>query len=365
MKLLLVIMLFIGIALSGCTSVQTTQPTPHEPIKIGAVLTLTGPTALYGAFSKAGIDAAVEDINAAGGIAGRKVVVIYEDAPDKKQTALATSKLVSVDHVDGLITLTTMTAGTMAPIAEENKIPFIYVAATSAFALNKTYVFKDYPDSVTLCRMLMTQAKEEGHTKVAHIGMQVEFTDFCRIGAEQIRPLVSSETFVSGEKDFHTQLTKIKESGATAVIVTILAPDCANLFKQMREAGIDAQLYVMFHSFNCAMPGQKHDDLLIDGYGADIDLSEQDFHTRLLSFKQRFEEKGTTHLIGSAMMYDATTVLAHAYDNCTATDCAADSIRAVRGYKGISGTISYNGNQEVERDVALFHNTGTIWVKAK
>jgi len=70
------------------------------PIKIGAILPLTGSGASYGVWMKGGAEMAAEEINAAGGIAGRKLEVIYEDhAADASKAVNAMRRLVEVEKV--------------------------------------------------------------------------------------------------------------------------------------------------------------------------------------------------------------------------------------------------------------------------
>ena len=173
------------LVVAGCATEQPAAQKALAPYKFGAVLSLTGTNAFYGEFGKYGIDLAIEDLNNAGGINGRSVQVIYEDsAGDKGKAATATQKLIGVDAVDALFTITTPMGGAIAPIAEENKIPFIYASATNSFAEGKTYVFKDYPDASDQCELLMRQAMKD-HTKIALFGTNAEFTQLCRKGAER------------------------------------------------------------------------------------------------------------------------------------------------------------------------------------
>jgi branched-chain amino acid transport system substrate-binding protein len=88
------------------------------PIKIGAILPLTGSGASYGVWMKGGTEIAAEEINASGGIAGRKLEVIYEDhAADVKRSAMR--RLVEVEKVPFTLTCTRPPGGAADRRAEQ------------------------------------------------------------------------------------------------------------------------------------------------------------------------------------------------------------------------------------------------------
>jgi urea transport system substrate-binding protein len=99
-----------------------------EPIKIGAVLPFSGGVEIYGRQAKLGLDLAVKEINAGGGILGRPVAVIYED--DKTDPAAAVEaahKLVQRDGVLALVgPITSRNLDAIAPVAESTKTPLFY-----------------------------------------------------------------------------------------------------------------------------------------------------------------------------------------------------------------------------------------------
>ena len=131
------------LALTACQKGQE-----QDSYKFGAVLPLTGSNSFFGEFAKVGIELAIEDINQNGGINGKPINALFEDsASNKAQANTGAQKLVSLDQVDALFTVTPPMAGVLAPIAETSQVPFIYISATS-FSEGKNYAFKDYPDSI-------------------------------------------------------------------------------------------------------------------------------------------------------------------------------------------------------------------------
>jgi ABC-type branched-subunit amino acid transport system substrate-binding protein len=246
-------------------------------------------------------------------------------------------------------------------------VPFIYASATNSFAENKTYVFKDYPDATDLCALLMRQALKSGNQKVALFGTNAEFTIFCKEGAEKVAPLAAYDTYDSGETDFRAHLTKLKSSGSTALIMSAFASDCLNMFKQMRELRFTPQVFSPYQSFACGNTEnvRANADMLVKAYGSDIALYENRTDEQFVSFRKRLEEHGwTAHIGGSALMYDTVMELAKAWSGCQDADCAAKNLRQLN-YQGVSGMISYGGDQIVSREVMLTTFENGVWKRVE
>jgi branched-chain amino acid transport system substrate-binding protein len=357
-----IILTILALLLAACVQVEE-----EKPYKFGAVLSLTGPQAFYGEFAKGGIELAVEDLNKAGGINGRPVQIIYEDtASDKTKAVTAAQKLIDIDAVDALFSITTPVSGVVAPVAEAGKTPLIYGSATNSFAINKSYVFKDYPDASDECELLMKEAMKK-HEKIAMFGTNAEFTQLCKQGAERVGKLEIYETYAPGETDFKTQLTKIQNSGSTALILLAFSNDCKVGYKQLAELGLKQQLYLPFQAFGCGSPEvtKEYGHLMTNAIGAEITLDEDSTDPAFVDFKKRLEERGwTAQIRGSAIMYDGIMEMAKAYEGCDDKDCAARNLRNLK-YQGISGTVSYGGDTIVERDFVLTKFENGKWMVAK
>jgi len=118
----------------------------QAPIKIGAILPLTGSGASYGVWMKGGTEMAAEEINAGGGIAGRKLEVIYEDhAADASKAVNAMRRLVEVEKVP--FTLTSYSSPTLAvqPIGAQSKVLMMNGGGQSDNLANKEYLYNNIP----------------------------------------------------------------------------------------------------------------------------------------------------------------------------------------------------------------------------
>ncbi len=348
--------------LSACAQTETS-----EEVKFGASLQLTGPQVMYGELSRVGIDLAIEDINAEGGINGKTVRVIYEDnAGDKQKAVTNAQKLIEIDNVDALLTITPFTAGVIAPVAEDNKVPFIHVGSVNSHTINRTFVFKDYPDVGDICELLVEQALKDGHKKISFFGIDGESSQICRQRISKLIEISRFETYSAGETDYATQFTKIKNSESTALLLYAFVGDCANAYKYIRDLNLNTQLYLVIQSFTCGdtKNTQAHSDMLKNAYGADIALDKKS--PEFIEFKKRIDAHGgSPHLEGTALMYDITKEMAKAMQGCNDSICTSNNLRALNNYAGISGVISFNGNQVSHRDVMLTKYENGAWEKVK
>ena len=128
-------------------STQTVATPTQTPIKLGVSLPFTGEAASYGQGIVGGIELAVSEVNAAGGVNGRKLVLVKED--DKcasKEGVSAMTKLVSVDKVDAVIgPLCSAAGGASLPVAQASKTPTIFWASAPKLPKTGDYVFRTYP----------------------------------------------------------------------------------------------------------------------------------------------------------------------------------------------------------------------------
>jgi len=355
--------------LGGCATQNTDVRSAAKPLVFGVVAPLTGTNAFYGTFTKAGAELAIEEINKAGGVDGRNVQVIFEDtASDKAKATSSAKKLVEVDGADALFAMLTPMAGAVAPVAEESGVPLIYWSPSTSFSVGKKYVFQDYFDAAGTCEMLMRQAVESGMVKVALFGVQAEVSQLCKQGAERVGVVSAYETYNTGDSDFKTQFTKIGQGKPEAIILSTFAPDCKNAFKQVRELGIDSTLLLPYADTAC---GTKENteanlDLLKDAYGAGWDVDENSIDPAFLAFKEKINSRGgTTQMAGSVIIYDSIKTMAQAYSGCSDAKCATDNLRAMHGFPGITGPISYDGRQTVARGLMLTKLEDGKWKKVK
>lgn len=248
------VLLAMTMVVGGCTPKEEEgkpeEPT-KDPIKIGAVVSLSGTYAGLGEPEKAALEMEVAKINADGGVNGHPIeLIIEDDATDEAQAVAATAKLIEQDGVVAIIgaTGTGQSMGMRADV-EKAMIPQVSMAGgtviTSTFS---KYVFQT-PWSNTLVVPFTLQAlKDAGITK---IGLITDSGGFGKDGVAVIEGAVgdygitiaANETFNPGDTDMTSQLTKIKDSGAEAIVMWTAGAEAATIAKNREQLKIDLPFY--------------------------------------------------------------------------------------------------------------------------
>jgi len=224
----------------------------QEPIKIGSVLSVTGPGAFLGDPEKKTLNLYIERINAAGGVLGRKLeLYAYDDGTDASKANGFAKRLIEEDKVDILIGGTT-TGSTMAmvPVVEKAQIPFISLAgAVVIIEPVKKWVFKTPHTDRMAAEKVFEDMKKRGLTKV---GLLSENSGFGQSGKKETLAvagkfgiqIVADEMYGPKDADVTTQLTKIKNTaGVQALLVFGFGQGPAVVTKNIGQLGIGLPHY--------------------------------------------------------------------------------------------------------------------------
>jgi branched-chain amino acid transport system substrate-binding protein len=236
---------------------KNSQKTPNisltnSPIKIGAILSLTGDAAPWGEYAKNGINLAVKNINDNGGIDGRLVqVVIEDDHTDPKQGVSAWNKLTTIDHVQGVIGgVFDFTAQPLIPLAHEAKIAYISPSnfrIAGGFDLNDQS-FVMLTDFSTVIRALKNELNQSSVKKLAVVHFKSTFgneiaktlgTVMNELGK---RNIIDESYGQIGNNDFKTLIIKLKQENVDTVFLDAVANDPLIFFKQSRDLNFHPQI---------------------------------------------------------------------------------------------------------------------------
>ena len=218
-------------------------------IKLGAAEALSGPASQYGQSIKNGFQLAVEEINANGGVKGNKLSLQLEDEQGKKEQAIDVfKKLIFQDKVLMVFGPTLSNSAQAAdPIAQAAKVVAFGTSNTAdGITSIGDYVFRNsVTEADVLPETLRVAIKQAKIGKVAVLyGNDDVFTksgyDAFKRALETLKvPVTTTETFAKGDVDFKAQLTKIKASGADAIVLSALIAEGAPIMVQARQLGID------------------------------------------------------------------------------------------------------------------------------
>jgi len=225
-------------------------PAAHAAdIKLGVAEALSGGAAQYGVSIRNGFQLAADEINAAGGINGNKLVLVVEDEQGKKEEAINVfKKLIFKDNV-------LMVFGPTLSNSAQAADPIAQAAKTVAFGTSNTadgitsignYVFRNsVTEADVLPATISTVKAKTGLKNVAVLyGNDDVFTksgyDNFKKALEDLKiPVTTTETFAKGDVDFKAQLTKIKASNPDAIVLSALLAEGAPIMVQARQVGLN------------------------------------------------------------------------------------------------------------------------------
>jgi branched-chain amino acid transport system substrate-binding protein len=221
-------------------------------VKVGAVLSVTGPASFLGDPEKRTLELYVDEINAKGGVNGQKLqLVVYDDGADANAARTFATRLIEEDKVVAMIGGTT-TGATLAmmPLFEEAQIPFISLAgAIQIVEPVRKWVFKTPHTDKMACEKIFADLKQRNLTTVALISGTDAFGKSMRDQCVAVAPkagvtIAHEESYGPRDSDMTPQLTNIKgKAGVQAVINPGFGQGPAIVTRNYRQLGITLPLY--------------------------------------------------------------------------------------------------------------------------
>ncbi len=224
-----------------------------QDFRFSIPLPITGSQAKFGEIEKRAYEIAMEEINASGGIKGRKVVLEFEDSQGKPEISRSIAeKLIDVKKQPVLFgEYSSSCSKAMAALAEERKVPYLVVTgATDDITQQKyKYVFRMNPTNNYYASGMMSFLREV--VKPTSIAVLYESSDFGTSGAEDMvkqaekigMKVLLKEKYEKGAVDFKPILSKVKSERPDVLYMVSYVMDASLLMKQIKELRIDAKLF--------------------------------------------------------------------------------------------------------------------------
>jgi len=239
-----------GAAISGALWTPVQAQDSGRPVKLGAILNLSGGGASYGIGARQGIEMAVKEINAAGGIHGRKIETdIVDDASDPAQSVTAMHRLVNneVDCIVGGMGSANVLAN--MEVVERAGIPYIVIGASNPKITtdrNKWTFRVVQSDTLQAQQLAQLAAEKLKFERVAIINDSNDYgvgnrdafvAEFERLGQKS----VDIESYLTNDKDFNPQLARIRSFDPDALAIFGTLPAAPMIMDQARDLGITAR----------------------------------------------------------------------------------------------------------------------------
>jgi len=251
LSFLAVVGLVCAFLTSGCKKESAGQS--GEVIKVGEFASLTGKEAAFGQSSHKGTLLAVEELNATGGVLGKKIELIYEDDRSTPgEAATVVQKLISRDKVVAILgEVASGRSLEAAPICQKNKIPQISPSSTNPRVTEMgDYIFRVCFTDPFQGKLLADFARKT--LKAQQVAVLTDVAAPYSVGLAKYfkEPFLASggaivmeKSFSSGDKDFKPQLTAIKAVNPQAIFAPCYYTEAGLIAVQARQLGISAPLF--------------------------------------------------------------------------------------------------------------------------
>lgn len=364
--------LLMGGVLAGCGGGSSNSNS--NEIKIGANFEMTGNVANYGQATLDGFNLAIDECNAAGGIGGKKLVVVSADNKSEAAEAVnAATKLISDDGVK-VIVGPAVTANVIAEsqVATDNKIPVIAPDATSPDVTVengkvKPFIFRSCfidPQQGTVMAKFATE-NLKARTAVIYVDNSSDYSkslgkvfkeEFEKAGGK----VVMEEAFLAKDQDFKATLTSIKTANADVIFVPAYYEEVGKIVKQARELGITQPLLGTDgwdDSKVADIAGQEAlNNTFFSTHYSDADESVKPF---IEAFTKKY---GHAPNVFAALGYDAGKMLIQAIETAGSDDPEKirDAIEGIKDLKVGTGVITMDPNTHnpIKQAVILENKNG-------
>lgn len=367
----------------------------EDPIRFGGIYILSGSAATYGEFAQRGINLAVEEINASGGILGRQVEVIYEDSQGKAATAIqAARKLAYQDNVDALLGLDSSgVAQGMVPTVPELQKPFIITHAATPDVTGKLCNEFTYRISVNVAQNQKAAAmiaSELDATRWTTIGPDYAFGhqtwEYFGNYLKELKPEVEMMEQTAfprfGAEDFTPFINGIMDADPEGIIISTWGGDLVNFIRQANNLGFFDQGYEVMFTVGAAtevldalgdqMPegvwlstrywydaydndiNTRFVEAYLDKYGSAPSYNAEGAYAAIYAYKQAMEAAGTTD--GPAVA-KALSGMSMEAPNGTVTFRKGDNQAMVSPNWGISGPMHPEHGIRTLTNVRVFDGT--------
>lgn len=240
----------LSLALAGCAEDDSGGGADEGPIKIGAVLDITGPGASLGVPERQTLEMLAERVNADGGIDGREIELLIEDNQSTEDAAArAATKLLQTEEVDILLGASrTGPSLAMRPIAEEAEIPMISLAANIKIVEDAEWIFKTAQNDRVVIERMVEHMGDNGIQQIAlardasGFGEGVEEL-FTELGEPYGIEVITTESFAPDASDFTAQMVNIRDADPDAVVIWGIPPAASLAQVAYRQLGVEAPLY--------------------------------------------------------------------------------------------------------------------------
>lgn len=350
--------LVLAVLLVGCSATNSSSGNSNsssksgDTIKVGLQAPMTGDNAQYGQDMKNGVELAFKKINSDGGVNGKKLeLIVGDDKATPSEAVAVVNKMIMNDGVKAIIGGYN-SSPTLAAQDVSGPAKVLHLNMGASPDLSKTgnkYLFRVIlTGSVYVPAVMKYMAEEKKVKKIAALFENTDYGitmyDAAKASMKELGvEFIAAEKYNPGDKNFSSQLSKIKTLNADAVMVVGLYNEVALIEQQAKQAGLNIQFFSpddsMYSEQLITLGGDAVENHI---FASMIDLNAETGEMK--EFKKLAEENKTPAQANTAIAYDAAMALAKALTQGEGdADKSRDALAKIE-HQGITGPIKFDEN---------------------
>lgn len=370
-KLKIIIALLITVfAFTSCNSCNQKK---SENIKIGAIFSSTGLAGDYGKKSVEGIQFAVDAINASGGIVGKKIEVVYEDAKSNPKDAIsALNKLVTIDKVKVILgDVYSSTTKVLIDNLPNDILLFAPGASSPELSNAKSNFIRNWTsddfDGSAMANVVLSNSINEISTLTQNsdytISLNKAFVSEFKKGNGHI---LSQFNFDSEKNDYKPLIQKLKDEGIKTIYLTALSKEMGLILKQSKELNYSPQWFtnLTVNSDDCKkIAGSTRGGVIFSKPYINLSTKDEVSQKFISDYKKK---KGSKPDETVCHAYDAMNIIADAMKHeGVNTENLIKYINSIKNYNGLSGVTSFDGKGGVVKNIEVLKVSGDSLISIK
>jgi len=342
---------------AGCGKSETPAP-DEDTIKLGFLGAKTVKNANYGIPGEKGMKMAIEEINAKGGVLGKKLEGIYEDNKgDSREIANIATKYCTVDKVAAMIgDPATGLTKIAADIAQKNQVVIFSAGATGTGVVEiGDFVFRNtLLDKFAAPSVVDWMINTKGWKNIAIItslnnGYSTALTPVFKSAIEDKGGnIILEESVNDGETDFTAQVTKLKQANPDVLVFTGYYTEAALIMLEAQKQGLDIILVGgdgLYGEDLKKLGGSAVEEKVIFYAGFSADQPSPETDAFIKAYRAKYNEDPDMF---SAQYYDAVMIIAQAMEKAQSSDPKVfkDELAKLKDYPGVSGNTTFLPDRE-------------------
>lgn len=369
--LLLSSLLTLGVGLSSCTKNADTPSSSTGDILVGQYGSMTGSEATFGISTDKGVRLAIDEVNAKGGIKGRKIKLITLDNQGKSdESRQVVTRLIAQDKVVAVIgEVASGRSIAAAPVAQQYKIPMISPSSTNPDVTKiGNYIFRVcFIDPFQGYVMAKFMTADLALKKAAilrdvksdySMGLADAFTtELKKMGGE----VVADVTYQAGDVDFKSQLTSIKSKNPDAIFIPGYYTDVGLIAQQARQSGIKA-VFLGGDGWDSSKLSEIGKEAVNGSYFSNHYTTESTL-PEVQEFIKKYKSVYNEVPDGlAAMGYDAALILIEAMQKAPEISPKAirDELAKIKDFQAVTGKITINEERNAVKSAVVVQVNGKV-----